>query len=454
MTNKRPSVLVLLADQLRGGELGCEGNPHAATPHIDRLASGGVVAEQCYANTPVCCPNRATLLSGRYPMNHGVVGNDLPVPDEVVFMSEEFQRAGYRTGYIGKWHLDGVPRSKFTPPGPRRHGFDYWAAANCTHEYFSTKYYFMDDPELVRKEGYEPEIQTDLALDFLQSLDASEDFMMVLSWGPPHDPYDQVPDEYRDRIDVAALENRENSAHPLGEQRAAEIYRDYLAALAGLDDQVGRIVEKLSSLGRLDDTIIVFTSDHGDMLGSHGWTGKQMPHEESIRIPLITAWPNGLPAGERRSGLLSTVDTAPTLLSLSNLPALDGVDGSDRSVLLREDGNGATEIYVQNLTRFDEAVRSGKPEWRGLRTEQWTYAESTTEGPWLLFDNLSDPLQTTNLIDSDHHQQTRESLKATLAGYLEKTADPFVSTPEMIEHLGLAEKWAARELELSKGEWK
>ncbi|MQA04710.1 MAG: sulfatase-like hydrolase/transferase [Streptosporangiales bacterium] len=444
-TSRRPSVLLLIADQLRGRDLHCTGNESVATPHIDALAARGVVAERCYANAPVCCPSRATIFSGRYSMQHRVIDNDLPIPDDVPFFAQPLRDAGYHTGYIGKWHLDGMPRSKFTPPGPRRHGFDFWAAYNCHHDYFNPRYY-RDTDELVTAEGYEPVVQTDLAVDFLNTLPADDPFCLVLTWGPPHDPYDQVPEEFRAhyREHRPTLPANTDTTIPDIE----DIYADYLAAITALDTEMGRLTAALDELGRLDDTIIVVTSDHGDMLGAGGWTKKQLPCEEAVHVPFVVSWPSGLPAGERRDGLLSTVDVAATLLDLTGVPAGFATDGTGRADLLRDGAPGAEEVYLEGLTRFDESVAAGKPEWRGIRTTRWTYAEAVGRLPWLLFDNDADPLQERNLVADPGHADVRSDLAARIEEHLHRTGDPFVPTASMVELLGLTELWEIREREM------
>ncbi len=439
---RRPSILLIVADQLRGRDLACTGNSAVDTPNLDELAARGVVADQYYANAPVCCPSRATMFSGLYPLRHRVVGNDLPVPDDVPFLAEPLRAAGYRTGYIGKWHLDGMPRSRFTPPGPRRHGFDFWAVYNCSHDYFSPRYY-RDSDQLIVADGYEPVVQTDLAAEFLHGLSDDDAFLLTLSFGPPHDPYDQVPEEFRARYPTGSVPLPPNVDDESGGW--SRIHADYLAAVTALDVQVGRLVDMLVTTGRLEDTIVVFTSDHGDMLGAHGWRLKQLPHEEAVHVPLVVSWPGGLPAGDRRSGLLSTVDLAPTLLGLAGVDTTTGVDGRDRSELLRSGAPGAAEVYLQNVTAFDEAVRSGKPEWRGVRTERWTYAETAGRRPWLLLDNANDPWQRVNLVEDEDHAAVRADLAARLGRRLDATGDPFLGTDEMIRHLGLDEEWERRQ---------
>ncbi|HEX6447380.1 MAG TPA: sulfatase [Streptosporangiales bacterium] len=439
---RAPSILLVVADQLRGRDLRAMGNAQVRTPNIDGLASRGVLASHCYANTPVCCPNRATLFSGLYPMRHTVIGNDLPVPDDVRFVSEPLRDAGYRTGYIGKWHLDGVPRDKFTPPGPRRHGFEFWAAYNCSHDYFRPRYY-RDTDQVVLATGYEPEVQTGLAVDFLAELDDTDPFFLVISWGPPHDPYDQVPERFR--RDYRAAEVGVPPNVPADRDRLAGTVRDYYAAITALDEQVGRLMRALRALRRDDDTLTVFTSDHGDMLGAHGWMNKQLPHEEAVHVPLVACWPDGLPAGVVRDGLLSSVDLAPTLLGMVGVPSPGAVDGCDRSGLLRDSGAGAEHVFLHNMTRFDESIRSGKPEWRGIRSGRWTYAETVGRRPWLLFDNHADPWQLHNLIDDAATTSSRQRLAAILNEHLLSTRDPFLDTPRMIEHLDLLDAWNDRE---------
>ena len=143
------------------------GNPDVQTPHLDQLASEGILFRQTFANTPVCCPARATILTGTYTSRNGMLANDLRLKENVVTVADIYGRAGYRTGFIGKWHLDGGPRVPgFVPPGPRRHGFQYWAANECNHNYFYN-WYFRDENVPIVSEKYEPEFWTDLAIEFL-----------------------------------------------------------------------------------------------------------------------------------------------------------------------------------------------------------------------------------------------------------------------------------------------
>src|SRR3954447_23546461 len=185
--DRRPSILLILPDQWRGQDLGCMGNPEVRTPNLDRLASQGVLFRNTFANTPVCCPARANILTGKYAHRNGMVANDLRLRESETTLAEILAAQGYRTGFIGKWHLDGGKRLPgFIPPGPRRQGFAYWAANECSHDHFHPTY-FRDTDRPVTVDRFEPEVWTDRAVEFLKQT-GDDPFFLVVSIGPPHDP--------------------------------------------------------------------------------------------------------------------------------------------------------------------------------------------------------------------------------------------------------------------------
>jgi arylsulfatase A-like enzyme len=440
-----PSVLVVFADQLRGQDLGFAGNAEVYTPNIDALAAAGTTCEQAYANNPVCTPNRGSMLTGLYPTHHGAITNDLPMDPSVESIADRMRETGRRTAYIGKWHLDGYPRTKFTPPGDRRFGFDYWAAYNCNHEYFAPKYY-LDSPQLVERDGYEPEVQTDLALSYLEELGEEDSFCLWLSWGPPHDPYPQVPDRYKALYEAEELTIPstvwKNPDNPIGAQLdPRETFRDYYAAISALDDQLGRILASLERLGRDQDTLVVFTSDHGDMLWAHGVTKKQVPYEESICIPMIMKYPGVIPAGEKVTGVFSSIDLAPTVLGLLGAAFATKVDGQDRSEAFRNTQPAGDEALLQLLVPNPEYARQGGRPWRGIRTRRWTYAEQVGFRPWLLFDNDVDPLQSINLVDREEMFDVVRGLSDRLHARLRSAEDLFLDEEETIDYFGLRDLW-------------
>lgn len=433
-----PNILLILPDQMRRHAMGCSGNEQVKTPNLDRLASEGVYFSNCIANCPVCTPDRAVLLTGKYPLSNGTIVNDLPLSTKQTTIAEVLRDAGYRTGYIGKWHLDGIPRSKFTPPGPRRQGFDtYWAAYDCHHQYFSTKYY-LDTPQLVRAKGYEPDIQTNLAVDFMQRHRDGPFFLMV-SWGPPHTPYHIVPQKYLEMYDPASLQLRPNCRNTKRNEIAG-----YYAHITALDNNLGQLMQWLDGLELAENTIVLFSSDHGDMLWSQGRVKKQQPWEECINIPLIIRYPAVLKP-QRTDTLISLADLAPTLLSLAGVPKPEGMEGLDLSAVIRgRDGPRHDSVPIMDIVPADQALRWGGREWRGIRTVRHTYVRLQDEG-WLLHDNLADPFQRNNLINDPGHKKLRKELEAKLQAWLKKLGDKFLLGEQHLAELGLLDAWKARE---------
>jgi arylsulfatase A-like enzyme len=360
--------------------------------------------------------------------------------------------AGYRTGYVGKWHLDGVPRDRFTPPGPRRQGFDYWAVWNCSHAYFQGCL-FRDDPARpLALDGYEPVGQTDVALEFLAA-DDPRPFCLFLSWGPPHAPYDQVPDDYKRLYDASTIELRPNVRpepdppfHKTGQEFDPRAIADYYAHITAIDEQMGRLLDALDARGLADDTIVVFTSDHGDMLWSQGMQKKEQPFEEAILIPLLVRWPGRVPAGAASDALVSIVDLAPTLLGLMGQGVPDAMEGADLSAIARgADADGPQSVFLTEPIILDQGFHRGVREWRGVRTRRHTYARWITGEPWLLYDNEADPYQLANLVDSPEHQAVRDELERELQRWLDRTGDRWGSWQDVIRDLGIVEKWNERE---------
>lgn len=440
-SNKRPNLLFVFADQMRGMDMRCAGNGDMHTPNLDRLAREGVRSTHCFATVPICGPNRAVLLTGTYCTTNGVLLNDQALRTDLPTLGTIAKHHGYRTGYIGKWHLDGGDRDAFTPPGPRRGGFDFWSAYNCTHEYFNTRYY-RDSPEVIRAEGYEPEIQTDLALEFLQG-DTESPFCLVVSWGPPHNPYEEVPDKYRSYYDPDKITLRPNiedidpgDLDPKWSLRPTTA--DYYAAITALDEQVGRLLAQLEADGRLEDTIVVFTSDHGDMMWSQGLLYKCVPFEESISVPLLMRGP-GLPAGSTCDTLIGTVDLLPTLCGLLGWECPSSVEGLDLSAAARGELGAPrpSSVFIAQYTKYTFRKDRPTPVWRGVRTYDYTYAESWDRQPWLFFNTSRDRYQQHNLIHHNTAFWVMSGIALELERWLRQLNDPFLPRAEMLEHYKL-----------------
>lgn len=420
-TRHRPNILFLMPDQFRGMDLGVRGNPDVLTPNMDRLAAEGALLENTIANCAVCCPARGTLLTGRYAHAHGVDVNDAPLPSSEVTIAEVLKEDGYRTGFVGKWHLEGGERMPgFVPPGPRRQGFDFWAANICSHRYWDMQY-FRDDPEPIPMPGYSASTFTDEAAGFIAQ-DSPKPFCLFVEWGPPHNPY-VAPPEYMNLYDPDGLTMRPNWQAGARLSSQADV-AGYYAAISFIDDEVGRLLEALDATGQAEDTIVVLTSDHGDMLGSQGVSLKRKPWEESIQVPGIVRYPAAVQAGQTHAFPFSHVDMAPTLLGLAQTRWPDGMpqrmQGRDLSAaLLGEPFEPPRSAYLQSYTATE---RDEFPAWRGVRTERYTYARHQ-ERPWLLYDNQSDPYQQENLAGQDAHRELEAELEAMTAQWFEETGD-------------------------------
>lgn len=421
----RPNVVFVFADQWRAQATGYAGDPNVKTPHIDRLAAESVNFTNAVSGCPVCSPFRGSLMTGRHPDKHGIFVNDVPLAEGQAYLGQSFLDAGYQTGYIGKWHIDGRGRSAYIPR-ERRRGFDYWKVLECTHDY-NHSFYYDDAPEKKLWDGYDVFAQTRDAQAYIRDHHAKGPFTLLLSWGPPHNPYETAPEAYKAMYDPAALVLPPN----VPKEHEAAARRDmagYYAHCSAIDQCVGDLRETLAQLGIAENTIFIFTSDHGDMLESQGQTRKQRPWDESIRVPFLLHYPAGLkPAVRRIEEPITTVDLMPTLLGLCGIPVPGTCQGMDWSPVLRGTAPvPETAALTACYSPFGEWTRAmGGREFRGLRTRQYTYVRSL-EGPWLFFDNAADPYQLNNLIDQPARAALQRKLDDQLNAKLASVDDAFL----------------------------
>lgn len=388
------------------------------------------------AGVPVCCPSRASFLTGQRPLTHGVFLNDVPLAPDASTLAKSFRAAGYDTALIGKWHLDGHGRSNFIPR-ERRQGFEYWKALECTHDY-NNSFYYAAGPEKLKWEGYDPIAQTQDAENYLRTHAKSEKpFFLVLSWGPPHDPYQTAPAKFRALYAPDQFKLRPN----IPENMAARIRKEmvgYYSHCSALDDCLGELRGKLKEEGLDQNTLLIFTADHGDLLGAHGGHNKQQPYDESLRIPFLLHWPAGLGTKPRKlDALINSEDMMPTLLGLCGVAIPKSVEGLDYSGYLHGGANpsdGATLLSC--VSPFGQWNRSiGGKEYRGIRTLRYTYVRDL-KGPWLLFDNEKDPYQLHNLVAEPGFAALQAELDATLKKKLAAAHDEFLPGADYIKKWG------------------
>jgi arylsulfatase A-like enzyme len=439
-----PNIVFVFSDQHRAQATGYAGDPNVRTQAMDRLAQESLNFTHAVSCAPVCSPYRASLLTGQYPLTHGVFVNDVCLGNQAVSMAEAFSTAGYDTAYIGKWHLDGHGRSRYIPP-ERRQGFDTWQVLECTHDYNHSSYYAGDDPTPRYWEGYDAEAQTRAAQAYIRQHGKEKPFLLVLSWGPPHNPYDTAPQRFREWYDPAQIVFRPNvildrpdppfRRHILP---PAEELAGYYAHISALDACLGELLETLEASGLAEDTIFVYTSDHGDMLWSHGAWRKQWPYDESIRVPLLLRYPRGFGrAGAAHEARLNSPDILPSLLGLCGLPVPETVEGLDFSPYLRGESTAPAEAaLIACYQPFSELQPAwGGRAYRGLRTHRYTYVRDLN-GPWLLFDNEADPYQQHNRCNDPAYTDLQQALDRQLWEMLAARGDEFLPGDALMQRWG------------------
>ncbi len=446
---RAPNVLIICVDQLRADALSCYGDPNIVTPAIDALAARGARFDQFYNSHPMCTPARATLLTGLYPAMLDMTDNETPLPEGLPSFANGFRDAGYRCGYVGKWHMEGTNGEHedhcYVPPGERRRGFDhFWAGQHANHMLESAHCYF-DEPVQISPDPadtYGPYWRTGLATQFLAD-NATEPFLLMISYAPPHpapagaDWEAMLPEEwvaavdpdtlvYRDNVPELTLEpDHENERQEgLGARKYLQLY---YASLLSLDEMVADLVAELDALGVTGDTIVIFTSDHGEMAGSHGLYEKGVPFVEANRIPLMVVWPDHIDAGRVITGPSGQADLFATILGLADIPVPGEHHGRDLAPMLLDPAvPERDDVLVQGkVLALQAAEIPGLPNeeliYRMLRTRDHSYVEDEDGRPVFLWDLAADPFEEDNLATDPDQADTMAALSKTLADWRQRT---------------------------------
>lgn len=423
---EKPNIIVIVVDQWRAQATGYAGDKNVIAPNLDRLASSSVNIKNAVSGMPVCTPYRASLMTGQYPLTHGVFMNDVMLDTAKTTIAKVYKNNGYDTGFIGKWHIDGHGRSSYIPEN-RRQGFEYWKALECTHDYNQSAYYSGNSDKKLIWDGYDVIAQSDDACRYIsEQAKKTNPFMLFISLGPPHDPYQSAPEKYREMYENKEMKINANVPAEFKEKVKKDL-QGYYSHITAIDDCIGKIWQTVKDAGIEDNTIIVFTADHGDLLGAHGSWNKQQPYEESIRVPFLIHYPAAFGKNGKTSPiLLNSPDIMPTLLGLTNISIPRSVEGTDFSGVLK--GNkkdNVSHTLISCVQPFGQWNRKkGGKEYRGIVTPQYTYVEDLN-GAWLFFDNLNDPLQLNNLIGNVKYAATQKKLEKLLQGTLKQRKDEF-----------------------------
>ena len=439
-----PNIIMVLCDQLRAFDVGCYGNSVIRTPHIDQLARDGVRFQTSVTNNPVCTPARSILLSGQYNRTcTGSLANDADTPPSSErtrlcdpTLPEAFHDAGYHTGLVGKWHMH---------PHPLTVGFDEAFFPRHNHRY-TGQTYLRDWSDEFPVAGYTPDIEIGEVARFV-SAQRDQPFFLYYNISQPHMPLCDAPARYREMYDHNTVPLRENvwqAGEMAYDENWFKIYcwdflyymqhllhtetlppgfdlRNLIALYYGLttwaDDQVGALLRILREQGVAEDTLVVFTSDHGDNLGSHHLFNKDHLIEEGLRIPLIFHWPASITPHTNTAQVASLVDLMPTVLSLAGLPCPATAQGTDLAPVVR----GELETCGENLAFIETSAGE-----IGVRTPRYLYG-MRMDGAWqdrrpvriaeeryTLTDLQYDPFELRNCIDDPVYQEIALLLRERL----------------------------------------
>ncbi len=448
---KRPNILFVFDDQFRADACGVYGGRNIETPHIDRLASQGVRFGNAWSTYPLCTPYRGMLQTGRYPTHSGIFCNWTEVNPNQRCVAHVFADGGYQTGFIGKWHLaaglrkhTGLyepdqarteayrqrnPHHEFVPPGPGRLGYQHWEAFNF-HVDFNNYWFYRDEPEKIFSGKYETDTEIDQAIAYMeQHGDDAEPFFLMVAPHPPHPPFrdthnpagylEQIPEELHWSPNVPEQHPRRQDPFQA---------RCYYSMCKNMDDNLGRLMDYLDRSGLAENTILVFTSDHGEQHGSHNRINKMAPYNESVNVPLIVRWPGHIAAGSVRDDIYTCMDHFPTLCALAGLSAPETAEGVDLSdaVLGKGKVDRQPALMMNYVSHWDYfQTQTNWPEWRGVRDEQFTYVKWLS-GEEELFDNLEDPFQMRNLASGRQDLPRLERMQAQMKQLMADAHDEFL----------------------------
>ena len=434
-TASKPNVLVIFADQMHRFAMGCMDNPEVDTPHLDGLARDGALFRHAYSATPVCSPFRVNLVTGRYAMETDARKNQCRVPAGCHSLVDDFNAHGYRSGFVGKWHVGDSGNRPI--PEELRAGFRDFIGYQCYNGFYRDVCFYDEAGTEQRFEKHRTDATTDVAIERLRRT-AGEPFSMVVGFQAPHYPEQPAPEfdrMYRGRT-VTPRPNYggKDPYIPTFSPRSPrpfelcadfrrygndihEYLRLYYGMVTQIDANVGCILDELERLGIADDTIVVFTSDHGDLAGSHDLNGKSVSYEESAGIPLVMRGP-GIAPGTVVDAPIDSSAFLPTCMELAGVPTRPDLAGRSRAGLLR--GEGGRHPAFADLQN-----------WCMIRLGEYKLTvEDDDCHPTLLFDVDADPYELSNLVDSPAHQPVVEELRGRLLGWRDECLRFRASLPE------------------------
>lgn len=448
---RRPNVVVVFTDDQRWDCIGiCSRSLlDMKTPNLDRLAKEGAYFANMFVTTSLCSPSRASFLSGLYAHSHAVMNNFTDYPVDLASYPRRLQEEGYNTAYIGKWHMGEQSDEK-------RPGFDCWITHKGQGQYDDTTFNVNGDRRVVK--GYYTTVVTEMAVDWLaKGREKDKPFMLIVGHKASHGPF--VPeDKYKHTYDDIPVPYPESGFHletkpkwiterldtwhgiygplygfrrdfpdrrPEGVDRFEDFVRSYAGTINSVDDSVGEIYKTLRQIGELDNTLFVFTSDNGFLLGEHGMIDKRTMHEESIRVPLVVRYPKLIKGGTIVKEQVLNIDVAPSILDICSAKPLEDIHGASWKGLVSGDSSGWRKAWLYEYNYEKQFPYT--PNVRGVRTDEWKYSHSPHgdggEDRHMaeLYNIKEDPTEANNLIDDPRYADVVKELRATLERLLAET---------------------------------
>lgn len=415
---ERPNIIFFLIDDQRYDHLSMLGHPFIETPNIDKLAKGGVYFDEAFVTTSLCSPSRASIVTGQYAHKHDVIDNDTDLNPTTPTYPKELKKAGYRTGFVGKWHMG-------HGTDERRQDFDYWVSFKGQGRYIDPELNVDGERKVI--EGHMTDVLTDLAVDYIKEQNNSDQpWFLCLSHKAVHENFTPTERHHKTYINQKITypksyadteENYEGKPNWLIKQRKswhgaerdyvnidkvegddlARMTQIYAECMLGVDESIGKVVNTLKELGKFENTVIIYMSDNGYLLGEHGLIDKRVMYEESIRVPAFFHWGEKIKQGSRSSEFVLNIDIAPTILDIAGIEIPETMHGKSFLPLVLGEDVDWRQAFIYEYFVDHAAVMT--PTIFGLRTKQYSYM--TYHGVWdnyELYDVQKDPEQMHNLL--------------------------------------------------------
>ncbi|OOB77273.1 MAG: hypothetical protein BEN19_00375 [Epulopiscium sp. Nuni2H_MBin003] len=429
---KKPNVILVYPDQFRYDAVGCNGNAIVDTPNLNNLAAGGANFNDAHTSYPLCCPFRASIMTGLYPHKNGMFSNHYPLRTDLPhYLPSLMKDEGYKTAWIGKWHLNGGRKFERVPK-EYWCGFDELIGYGRGHHYIDSLYYRNECDTPYKSDKYEPVYQTEHLMDFMdRSLAEDKPFMGMICYGLPHPPVEMQPEESKNKYSPNDI------TLPITVPAdTVDKAKDYIAKYYGMvdivDREIGRLIDHLKEKGIFENTIFIVVSDHGDMCGEYGMFEKSIFYSSSSHVPLIISYPDKIKANTVINQLVDPlIDITPTILDLCDIAVPETMDGYSMKTMLTtgQDDDFRDFVYYQIIPlpnelcdQMDRPDRKPYAE-RGFRTKDVLYVEKENV-PFALFDYKRDKLEFMNCVDNyKYYPQVKDcsaKLKDIMSGFDDK----------------------------------